>query len=96
MARVVVAPSARDDLTDLMDVLKLPQDTRMRVRQRIGPLAESPESGTALTGRWQGYRFILGPWDWMLIIYAYDAAENQVGVVTIQDSRSGSSARGSR
>lgn len=87
MARIVVAPSARDDLKDLIAFLKLPSDTRARVKARIRPLAVSPERGAPLEGRWEGFRFILGPWPWMLIVYVYDAGADQVGVVTIQDAR---------
>jgi len=48
--------------------------------------------GPPLTGRWQGFRFILGPWSWMLLVYAYDEETDQVSLVTIQDARSAESA----
>jgi hypothetical protein len=47
--------------------------------------------GPPLTGRWRGFRFILGPWSWMLLVYAYDEETGQVSVVTIQDARSAES-----
>lgn len=96
MAQIKVAPSARDDLTHLITFLKLPRDTRARVKASIRPLSAAPEGGTALTGRWRGYRYILGPWDWMVIVYAYDPVADQVNVVTIQDVRTGHAATGSR
>ena len=96
MARIEVAPSARDDLAHLITFLKLPRNTRTRVKASIRPLSAAPEAGTALTGRWQGFRYILGPWDWMVIVYAYDPGEDQVNVVTIQDVRTGSAATGNR
>ena len=52
-----------------------------------------------LTGRWKGFRFILGPWRWMLILYAFDADADRVDLVTIQDSgtaRSATSLRSGR
>ena len=89
MARVVVAPGALQDLNRLIKALKLPNSTRPRVRARLRQLSEHPESGAALQGRWDGFRFILGPWSWMLIVYSFDAQADQVAVVTIQDARSG-------
>ena len=43
--------------------------------------------GASLDGRWHGYRFILGPWRWMLIVYAYDGEADIVSIATIQDGR---------
>jgi plasmid stabilization system protein ParE len=88
VARIVVAPAAVADLDELIRVLSLPADTRSRVKGRLGQLADFPESGEELTGRWEGLRFILGPWRWMLILYVFDEEADQVGVVTIQDARS--------
>lgn len=88
MARVVVAPAANADLDELIDALSLPPNTRSRVKARLKQLADFPEGGQELKGRWQGFRFILGPWHWMLIVYAFDEEVDQVGVVTIQDARS--------
>lgn len=92
MARVVVAPTAVADLDELILVLSLPSDTRSRLRARLRQLAEFPESGEVLEGRWEGFRWILGPWRWMLILYVFDEDADQVSVVTIQDSRSARSA----
>jgi hypothetical protein len=47
--------------------------------------------GPALTGRWEGFRFLLGPWRWMLLVYICVEAEDRVVVVTIQDARSATS-----
>lgn len=96
MSQIKVAPSARDDLAHLITFLKLPRNTRARVRASIRPLSAAPQAGTALTGRWRGYRYILGPWDWMVIVYAYDPGADQVNVVTIQDARTAYAATGSR
>lgn len=96
MATVIVAESARQDLADLVRVLSLPPSTRDRVRRLIEPLGEFPHLGSALAGRWSVFRFILGPWPWMLIVYAFDEDADLVMVLTIQDARSGGSPRSQR
>ena len=93
MARVVVAPAASADLDHLISEHRLPASTRERVRARLRQLATFPDSGPPLDGRWRGFRFLLGPWPWMIIVYTADPEANQVNVVTIQDARSGRSAR---
>jgi hypothetical protein len=92
VATVVVTRTAVADLERLTSTRSLPATTRDRVRASLGPLATFPLLGSALAGRWQGFRFILGPWSWMLLVYAYDDATDMVSVVTIQDGRSGESA----
>jgi plasmid stabilization system protein ParE len=96
MARVVVAEPARQDLADLVRSHSLPASARDRVRRAIEPLAAFPLLGPALEGRWDGFRLILGPRPWMLIVYAYDEEADLVIVVTIQDARSGTSPRSVR
>jgi plasmid stabilization system protein ParE len=88
VATVVVAETAKRDLEALIVTHSLPASTRDRVRTALAPLKEFPLLGPALRGRWQGLRFILGPWPWMLLVYEYDEASDEVSVVTIQDSRS--------
>lgn len=92
MPQVVLAPAAVADLERLIRVLELPAEARTRVSARLGQLARFPESGEVLGGRWEGFRFVLGPWRWMLIVYAFDEEADQVSVLTIQDSRSARSA----
>ena len=67
-----------------------------RVRNAIRPLAEFPLLGQALVGAWEGYRFVLGPWPWMLVVYEYDDRRDQVSIVTIQDARSAQAATSDR
>jgi plasmid stabilization system protein ParE len=86
MTRVVVMPTATEDLARLIVTHSLPADTSERVKRSLRPLADFPLLGAALEGRWQGFRFILGPWRWMVIVYLVD--EEQVSVVTVQDGRS--------
>jgi plasmid stabilization system protein ParE len=73
----------------------LPADTRARVRRSIEPLTRFPLLGAPLDGRWRGYRFLLGPWRWMLIVYAYDADNDVVAIATIQDGRTSTAATAS-
>jgi hypothetical protein len=92
VARVELAAAADEDLDRLIAVLSLPTDTRDRVRRSLSPLARFPLLGPELSGRWQGLKFILGPWRWMLVVYDYLEHEERVVVVTIQDARSSRSA----
>ena len=96
MATVVLALSAVADLDGLIVTHSLPATTRRRVRASLEPLAAFPMLGPALAGRWHGFRFILGPWPWMLLVYVYDAGTDQVSVVTIQDARSARAATSRR
>ena len=96
MARVLVAPSAAADLAQLIATHSLPADTRARVRRSIEPLARFPLLGAPLEGRWGDYRFVLGPWRWMLIVYAFDPDTDIVAIATIQDARSSAAATGRR
>lgn len=43
--------------------------------------------GPALSGRWSGFRFLIGPWPWMLIVYAFEEDADLVVIATIQDAR---------
>ena len=70
----------------------LPADTRARVARSLEPLSRFPLLGRELEGRWSPFRFILGPWRWMLIVYVYEEPEDVVIVVTIQDARSSTAA----
>ena len=94
MARVELAHVAVEDLGRLIAVLSLPADTRERVRRSLEPLGEFPRLGPELTGRWQGTRFVLGPWRWMLLVYEHIESEDRVVVLTIQDARSSSASTG--
>ncbi len=87
MARVLVAPAAADDLARMIATHSLPADTRARARRSIAPLGKFPLLGAPLAGRWRDYRFILGPWRWLLIVYAFDPGTDIVAILTIQDGR---------
>jgi plasmid stabilization system protein ParE len=97
VSRVFVAPTAAADLARLITTHSLPADTPSRVRRSIEPLTRFPLLGASLEGRWHDYRFVLGPWRWMLIVYAYDDdGADVVAVVTIQDGRTSTAASSSR
>jgi plasmid stabilization system protein ParE len=88
MASVELARAAIEDLETLIRTHSLPADTRARVARSLRPLERFPLMGPGLTGRWKGFRFLLGPWRWLLLVYVYREAEDRVIVVTIQDARS--------
>jgi hypothetical protein len=96
MTRVEVARVAVEDLDTLVRTQSLPADTRARVARTLRPLERFPLMGPALGGRWEGLRFVLGPWRWMVLVYAYIEAEDRVVVVTVQDARSSSDASNTR
>jgi hypothetical protein len=91
VARVEISAAAREDLERLIASHSLPGDTRERVRRSLRHLEPFPLLGAALVGRWEGFRFLLGPWRWMILVYVYFEAENRVVIVTIQDGRSAAS-----
>lgn len=92
MATVVVTPTAAADLERLVRSLSLPPSTRQRVIASLRALERFPLIGAPLFGAWARFRFVLGPWRWMLIVYVYDEITDRVSIVTIQDARSAASA----
>ena len=96
MTRVELAAAAVTDLDRLIRTHSLPADTRRRVRRSLRPLERFPRIGPELPGRWRGFRFLLGPWRWMLIVYVFDEDDDRVVVVIIQDARSSAAATSER
>jgi len=88
VALVVVTPAAAEDLDRLILTHSLPADTIERVRRSLQPLADYPLLGAPLEGRWRRFRFILGPWRWLIVVYVFDEARDRVSIVTTQDGRS--------
>ncbi|MBY5163698.1 type II toxin-antitoxin system RelE/ParE family toxin [Salsipaludibacter albus] len=88
MATVELAKTAVEDLDRLIATHSLPADTRRRVRVTLAPLVEFPRLGPELAGRWNGMRFVLGPWRWMIIVCTHDESSDRVVVVSIHDARS--------
>jgi hypothetical protein len=90
VARVELAAAAVEDLERLIITHSLPANTKERVERVMRPLERFPLLGAQLEGRWQSFRFVLGPWRWMVIVYEYLEEDDLVLVVTIQDGRSSS------
>jgi plasmid stabilization system protein ParE len=88
MMRVEVSAAAQEDLDRLISSHSLPDDTRDRVKRSLEHLKRFPLLGAPLSGRWEGLRFVLGPWRWMILVYIHFEEEDRVVVVTIQDGRS--------
>jgi hypothetical protein len=96
LATVVVTATAERNLRSLIETHSLPASTADRVWASIEPLRPFPSLGAPLAGRWSAYRFVLGPWRWMLIVYRYEEELDRVMVITIRDARSGRSPRHSQ
>ena len=93
MARVEVSRSAATDLDRLIRTHSLPKNTKQKFKGAVRSLARFPSLGPELGGRWSGFRFVLGPWRWMLVVYVYFEDDDRVVFVTIQDARSSRAAR---
>ncbi len=96
MARVELTATAVADLDRLIRSHSLPGDTKRRVKRALVPLRRFPRLGPELTGRWRDFRFLLGPWRWMLIVYVFLEEDDRAVVLTIQDGRSSSAATAQR
>ena len=70
----------------------LPTNTRQRVKRSLRSLEVAPRIGPELGGSWAGFRFILGPWRWMVLVHLVIDDEDRAVVVTVQDARSSSAA----
>jgi plasmid stabilization system protein ParE len=93
MARVEVSRSAAADLDRLIRSHSLPKNTKQRFKRSVRPLGRFPRLGPELSGRWEGFRFVLGAWRWMIVVYVYVEDEERVVIVTAQDARSSLAAR---
>jgi hypothetical protein len=96
VARVELAVAAVEDLDTLIRTHSLPPDTRARVARSLRGLERFPLLGPALSGRWDGFRFVLGPWRWLVLVYVFIESEDRVVVVTVQDARASTAATTSR
>ena len=80
------------DLHGLVDGLGLPPDALVRVQRTLRTLQRFPLAGRMLTGRWEGTRFLIGPWPWMILAYTFGEPGDAVYVVVVHDGRSSSAA----
>ena len=94
MPRVELTIAAVEDLDALVRTHSLPPDTRDRVKRSLRPLEQFPRLGRELSGRWEGFRVLLGPWRWMLIVYVLVEPDDRAVVATIQDARPSAAATG--
>jgi plasmid stabilization system protein ParE len=93
---VVVTPRAVADLNALVTGLGLSDSALARVQRSLRILERFPNAGRALTGPWEGTRFLIGPWPWMILVYMYDESDDAVYVISVNDGRTGGSPTGSR
>jgi plasmid stabilization system protein ParE len=97
VARVEVSSAAAEDIARLKVTHRLPPDTNERIRRSLRSLARFPRLGTRLEGAgWDGFRFVLGPWRWVVIVYDIHEEQDLVVIATVQDGRSSSSPPASR
>ena len=89
---MIVTPRAVQDLRELTAALGLAPEAMPRVQKTLAMLERFPRAGRALTGAWEGTRFLIGPWPWMILIYIHDEADDAVYVVAVHDGRSGAAA----
>jgi plasmid stabilization system protein ParE len=92
LAEVRLSVDAVKELDRMIVTHSLPSDTRERVRRSLRVLEQFPRIGRQLEGRWRPFRFILGPWRWMLILYSYEELEDLVLVAAFHDARSSAAA----
>jgi len=97
MTRVELSAAAAEDVARLVVTHRLPADTNERVKRSLLSLGGFPRLGARLErGGWAGFRFVLGPWRWMVIVYDHHEDEDRVVIATIQDGRSSAAGTGSR
>lgn len=82
-----MAAAAAEDLREPILTHELPPNTSQRVAGRLRALGRFPKLGPALGGRWEGARYVLGPWSWLVIVYEYDVSADTVVVLTMRDAR---------
>ena len=93
MPAVELTPAAVEDLDKLIESHELPSETWDRVARSLMPLEQFPRVGRVLARPWSGFRYVIGPWSWMVLVYAYLEPEDRVVVVTIQDGRNSTAPR---
>lgn len=83
--------AAMRDLRDLISTHRLPENTVVRFKRSVRPLADFPELGAALGGVFAPQRFLLGPWRWMIVIYRFYPEDDLVAILAIADGRTSTS-----
>jgi plasmid stabilization system protein ParE len=88
MARLEWSEQALRSLDRMIQTHSLPADTRARVKRSLRHLSQFPLIGRQIAGRGSEVRFLVGPWRWMIVIYAYLEEEDRVVIVAVEDGRS--------
>jgi plasmid stabilization system protein ParE len=88
VARVEWSEQAVRSLDRLIETHSLPADTRARLMRSVRPLERFPLLGPAVHARGHELRFIVGPWRWMIVVYAHFEGEDRVVIVSVEDGRS--------
>jgi plasmid stabilization system protein ParE len=96
VARVEWSVVGARSLERLIRTHSLPPDTVERVRRSLRPLAQFPRLGPMLQTQGTELRFVVGPWRWMIVVYAYFPDEDRVVVVAVENGRSSTSATAGR
>ena len=91
LTRIIITPTAQTDLERLIRSHRLTTSTAPRIQRSLAPLESFPEMGARLVGPWARFRFVIGPWRWMVLVYDHDPVEDIVWIVTIVDGRSAAS-----
>jgi hypothetical protein len=92
MSSIEVTRFAREDLTQLIETRRLPNDTRERVSRSLLTLQEFPQAGKRLSGVWRECRALIGPWGWLIVVYMYIEPEDRVVVIAFHDARASDAA----
>ena len=87
MTRGELTELARQDLETLIRTRELPAQTYVHVRAARWQLSLFPESGQALTGRYDGLHAAEVAWGWLALVYEYDRSEDVVTVIAFYDIR---------
>jgi mRNA-degrading endonuclease RelE of RelBE toxin-antitoxin system len=92
MSDIEVTREARDELRQLIETRRLPDDTRERVSSSLLVLEEFPRAGKKLSGVWRDCRALIGPWGWLIVVYVFLEPEDRVVVIAFHDARTSETA----
>lgn len=92
MASVEVTLHAQADLDRLIITRELPATARERVSRSLLTLEQFPLAGRELPGAWQGFRALIGPWGWLIVVYTYVEDGDKVVIIAFHDGRTSSAA----
>lgn len=88
MTKIRIPESADATFARMITTHSLPSSTRARIAESLEVLSDFPYLGRELSGNWEGYRAILGPWRWLIIVYRFHEDSDEVVVHGFFDARS--------